>query len=132
MTHGDQDPSPSAWTCARDASAHEDVDDTETAAVVGGGHAFGKMHAACPVDQPLNPQARSLRNNQSPKTRKSSRRLRGMRHSKCESQTIKPEPQRVEKIDEMRLLNMFKVPEIGFGRSSSRSQQWRLNSWRTM
>ena len=40
------DPSPSAWTCARDASAHEDVDDTETAALVGGGHAFGKMHAA--------------------------------------------------------------------------------------
>ena len=34
-------------------SAHEDVDDTETAALVGG-HAFGKI--ACPADQPLNPQ----------------------------------------------------------------------------
>ena len=43
----DPDPSHSAWTCARDASVHEDVDDTETAALIGGGHAFGKMHAAC-------------------------------------------------------------------------------------
>ena len=53
-------------------------------------------------------------------------------HRKRESHPTKPEPQRVEKTDEMRLLNIFKVPEIGFGRSSSRSQNWRLNSWRTM
>ena len=44
----DPNPSPSAWTCARDASAYENVDDTETAALIGGGQAFGKMHAACP------------------------------------------------------------------------------------
>ena len=37
------DPSPSAQTCARDASAHMDVDDTETAALVGCGQGFGKI-----------------------------------------------------------------------------------------
>ena len=36
----DPDPSPSAWTCARDVSAHGDVDDTKTAALIGGGHAL--------------------------------------------------------------------------------------------
>ena len=54
MTHGDQVlvllP---ALGRARDASVHEDVDDMETAALIGGGHALGKMHAACPRERAI-------------------------------------------------------------------------------
>ena len=39
----DPEPSPSARTCAM-----RDMDDTETAALIGDSHAFGKKHAACP------------------------------------------------------------------------------------
>ena len=49
------------------------------------------MSASCfPSRSALEPSATSLRNNQSPKTRKSSRRLRGMRHSKSESRRSSP------------------------------------------
>ena len=43
-----------------------------------------KDACSLPSRSALEPSARSLRNNQSPKTPKSSRRLRGMRHSKCD------------------------------------------------
>ena len=65
----DSDPSPSAWT--RDPFAHEDVDDTETVALIGDGHAVGKKHGTCHEREPstsrsdLEPSARSLRNDQS-------------------------------------------------------------------
>ena len=35
----------------RDAFVHEDVDDTETAALIGDSHAFGKKHDACPRER---------------------------------------------------------------------------------
>ena len=87
----DPDPSLPALGRERDAFAHEDVDDTETAALIGDGHAFGKRHGACHASEPfssrsaLEPSARSLRNDQTLNAKMSSSRLRGMRHSKCRS-----------------------------------------------
>ena len=61
------DPNPSQRVDARDAFAHEYMDDPETLALVGDGHTFGKKHGDCRERvflQPISPQpsARSMRN----------------------------------------------------------------------
>ena len=77
----------------RDAFAHEDMGDTETMTLTRGDHALGKMQGASssPTDQPLNPGPEVCGAiNQSQNKHKSSRRLRGARHSKWK--TKRPSP----------------------------------------
>ena len=64
--------------------------DTETVALIGDGHAFGKKHGTCHEGEPfssrsaLEPSARSLRND--PVTEN----VRGVRHSRCKSRRPNP------------------------------------------
>ena len=88
MTHEDQILIPlSQRLDAHDAFAHESTADMESVALIGDGHAFGKKRVACHRTSilsnrsALEPSAKSLRNDKSPNTEMSSRRLRGMRHS---------------------------------------------------
>ena len=46
-------------------------------------------------------------------------------------QTIKPEPQRVEKIDEMRLRTSSRFPRSD-SEGHRADSKWRFNSWRSM
>ena len=88
----------------RDAFAHEDMDDTETMTLTRGDHAFGKMQSS-PIDQPFEPLARSLWNDQS-QNQEIARSMTQQVHK----QSTKPEPLFVERIDEVRLRTSPRFP----------------------
>ena len=95
----------------RDAFAHEDMDDTETTTPTRGDHAFGKMQGAFFSNRSaLEPLARSLWNDQSQNKHKSSRRIARSKTQQVQKQATKPEPQFVERIDEMRLRTSSRFP----------------------
>ena len=92
----------------RNAFAHEEMDDTETVALIGDGHAFGKKIGArhrcesLSSRSALGPSARSLRNNRSPKNVKVIRDVSRNETQQVRNQMTRPEPQLVERIGEMR------------------------------
>ena len=72
----------------------------------------------------LEPLARSLWNDQAQVIKEIAR----SKTQQVQKQVTKPEPQFVQRIEEMRL----RTSEVGLGRSSNRFQEWRFNSWRSM
>ena len=77
----------------RNAFAHEDMDDTETMTMTRGDHAFGKMQGAS------SSPTRSLWSDQAQVIKEIARN----KTQQVQKQVAKPEPQFVERIDEMRL-----------------------------
>ena len=92
----------------RNAFAHEEMDDTETVARIGDGHAFGKNLGACHRCESLSsrsalgPSAKSLKKNQSPKNVKVIQEVARNETQQVRKQMTRPEPQLVERIDEKR------------------------------